>query len=100
MSEQIIEAIYHEGIFQPITPSEITLREGQKVALSIKKIEDDTEDERAARFEEILNLTKHFYDGLEESEIDEIERAILRRVNFVGESNKAQFVENWLSTNP
>jgi predicted DNA-binding antitoxin AbrB/MazE fold protein len=69
MSDQTIQAAYHEGVFHPEIPGEVSLPEGQKAELSIKKIEEETQSERAAR----------------------IERAVLRRVTFVGDENKAQF---------
>ncbi|MCC6457554.1 MAG: DUF104 domain-containing protein [Caldilineaceae bacterium] len=91
MSEQTIQAIYHEGVFHPEIPGEVSLHEGRKVELSIKKIEEDTQAERSARIERIKNIIEHFYDDVDDNEIDEIERAILRRVTFVGDENKAQF---------
>lgn len=93
MSEQTIQAIYHEGVFHPKTPDEVILHEGDEVELSIKKIghETETETERAERIARIQNLIEHFYDGVADHEIDEIERAILHRVNFVGPEKKAEF---------
>jgi len=91
MSEQIIQAIYHEGVFQPTEPTEVTLHDGQKVELSIRKIDKEADTERAARIERIMNIIEHFYDGVDEAEIDAIEHSILQRVNFVGTDNKAQF---------
>jgi predicted DNA-binding antitoxin AbrB/MazE fold protein len=88
MSEQTITAVYHEGVFHPTTPEEVALPEGQKVELSIKKIEEETEAERAARSERILNLLDHFYDGLSEEEIAKIESAMRRRPNFFGEDEE------------
>jgi predicted DNA-binding antitoxin AbrB/MazE fold protein len=60
MSAQTIQAIYHEGVFHPMTPEKITLHEGQKVELSIKKIEKESEDERAERVARIMHLIEHF----------------------------------------
>jgi predicted DNA-binding antitoxin AbrB/MazE fold protein len=91
MSDQTIQAVYHEGVFHPEIPGEVSLPEGQKVELSIKKVEEETQSERAARIKRIRKIIEHFYDDIDDSEIDEIERAILRRVTFVGDENKAQF---------
>ena len=85
MSDQTITAIYYDGVFQPITPGDVTLHEGQKVELSIKTLAEETEKDRSARVERILNLLAHFYDGLSQEEIDEMENAMRRRPNFFGE---------------
>jgi predicted DNA-binding antitoxin AbrB/MazE fold protein len=90
-AEQIIKATYHEGVFHPTPPEEVTLHEGDTVELAIKKIDSETEAKKAARVERILNLLNHFYEDLNDSEINEIERAMRRRVNFAGPENKAQF---------
>jgi predicted DNA-binding antitoxin AbrB/MazE fold protein len=91
MPEQTIQAIYHEGVFQPTEPAEVVLQDGERVELSIRKIDEEAETERTARIERIMNIIEHFYDGVDEAEIDAIERSILQRVNFVGIENKVQF---------
>lgn len=93
MSEQIIKAIYHQGVFHPATPGQVTLHEGQEVELSIKKIDGETEAERDARIERIMSLLEHFYDDVDDNEIDEIERAILHRVNFVAQKIRCSSID-------
>jgi predicted DNA-binding antitoxin AbrB/MazE fold protein len=91
MSEQTIIAVYHEGVFHPATPEQVTLHEGDTVELSIKKIDEVVDSERLARVKRIMEVIDHFYEGLDDDKIDDIESAILRRVNFDTPENKAQF---------
>lgn len=91
MSEQTIIAVYHEGAFHPTTPEDVSINEGDRVELSIKKIDEEAKAERSARVKRIMEVIDHFYDGLDEDKIDEIEEAILRRVNFDDPKDKARF---------
>jgi len=73
MQEQTCDAIFKNGVFQPLNVSEIEITEGQKVKLIIEPF-DSSED--------ILELASSVYKGLSKEQIDEIEHLILNRDNF------------------
>jgi predicted DNA-binding antitoxin AbrB/MazE fold protein len=70
---QTVEAIYQNGSFRVIEPKDIPLHEGQNVRLTI---------EASGNGDDILALATDVYDGLSESEIDEIEEIALDRTDF------------------
>ena len=67
---QIIEAVYENGMFRPVSPVSGMIKEGEKVRLPLYTVD------MALRALEDLT---HTYDGLSEAEIKEIEKAILNR---------------------
>lgn len=78
MSEQVIKAVYQDGAFHPKESPPLSYREGQEVEISVKETPED-------QIERILALLDHFYDGLSEEEIEEIEKPMRRRSNFFGD---------------
>jgi predicted DNA-binding antitoxin AbrB/MazE fold protein len=71
--EQTCDAIFKNGVFQPLNVSEIEITEGQKVKLIIEPL-DSSED--------ILELASCVYEGLSEEQIGEIEHLIINRDSF------------------
>lgn len=76
MTTDTIEAVYEHGGFRPIAPLDIDLAEGQKVRILV---------ERLGQADDVLALAAQVYKGLEEDEIDAIERHVQRRKAFFGE---------------
>ncbi|HKP54649.1 MAG TPA: hypothetical protein VJ183_18585 [Chloroflexia bacterium] len=70
-------AVYWDGTFSPLTPSEERIEEGQHARLTI----EDAEDTPLST----LHLLTHIYDGLPEEQIREIEEIILDRRSFFGD---------------
>ncbi|CAN5764125.1 hypothetical protein BH23PLA1_BH23PLA1_36680 [soil metagenome] len=73
MTKQIVEAVFEGGAFRPLDPSGLRLSEGQHVRLIV----DDSET-----LPEVLALAASVYEGLSESEIDQIEKIALDRRGF------------------
>jgi len=69
-----IDAIYEDGTFRPIQRDAVSIADGQRVRITI---EDECEPEA-------LRLAGSVYDGLSDSDINEIERIALARGNFFG----------------
>ncbi len=69
---QAIDAIYENGAFKPFHPEQIHLPNGQRVTLLV----DDNP------LPEPLRFAVSVYEGLSESEIDEIESIALDRSHF------------------
>lgn len=74
---QTIEAIYQNGILKPLSPISDEIAEGEKVRIVIESEKNFGNP--------IMKLAENFYEGLTESEIDEIEKIALDRSNFFGE---------------
>jgi len=74
---QTVEAVYQNGVFRPLKPLSPEPTEGQQVVINL-----ESSDERGNRIMEIAN---HFYDGMSEEEINEIEKIALDRTNFFGD---------------
>jgi predicted DNA-binding antitoxin AbrB/MazE fold protein len=72
---QIIEAIYQNGMFKPLSPISEEISEGEKVKLVLETQEGNS----------IMKLAENFYEGLSEEDIDEIEKIALDRSNFFGD---------------
>lgn len=72
---QVIEAIYQNGMFKPLSPISESISEGEKVKLVL-----ETEEVNP-----IMKLAENFYEGISEEDIDEIERIALDRSNFFGD---------------
>lgn len=72
MNEQLVDAVFENGLFRPLEPLNINVRDGDHVRLRIEERGEVTS----------LDLAVHVYDGLSTSEIAEIERIALDRTNF------------------
>ena len=77
--KQTLDAIYENGVFKPSLPP--NLPDGQHVRL---EIETPSEEE----LEDLLELAGQVYDGLSNSQIEEIEQIALDRRDFFG--NRAE----------
>lgn len=75
--QQTVEAVYENGGFRLIDPVDLRILEGQRVRLTVEP--------PAASEKNPLELAAQVYEGLSESEIDEIERIALDRGDFFGE---------------
>lgn len=73
--EQVIEAIYEQGVLRPLTP--ISLPEKQRVHLKIHVL-----DRQAAL--RIIEQMGKVYEGLSDQDIAEIETMALDRSDFFG----------------
>ncbi len=69
---QMVDAVYEHGVFRPLRDPH--LAEGQSVQLIVTGPALDPD--------KMLALARSVYDGLSQSEIDEIERVALDRENF------------------
>jgi predicted DNA-binding antitoxin AbrB/MazE fold protein len=75
--QQTVEAIYKSGGFRLIDPADLQLFEGQKVRLIIEPPDQSATSP--------LDLAAQVYEGLSDSQIEEIERIALDRGDFFGE---------------
>jgi predicted DNA-binding antitoxin AbrB/MazE fold protein len=75
--QQTVEAIYESGGFRLIDPANLQLFEGQKVRLIIEPPDQSATSP--------LELAAQVYEGLSESQIEEIEQIALDRDDFFGE---------------
>lgn len=73
-----IDAVYTNGIFQPLRSVSEDFSDGEKVTLVV-----ETGDENS-----IMELAENFYEGLSEEDIDEIERIALDRSHFFGDRHQ------------
>ncbi|WP_008312489.1 antitoxin family protein [Leptolyngbya sp. PCC 6406] len=78
--EQVIEAIYENGVFRPLKTLEFS--EGQAVQLIIHTKAEIPPDK-------MLQLAAEVYAGLSDDEIDEIEQIALDRRNFFEEETES-----------
>jgi hypothetical protein len=74
---QSVEAIYESGGFRVIDPADLQLFEGQKVRLIIEPPAQSSISP--------LDLAAQVYEGLSDSQVEEIERIALDRSDFFGE---------------
>jgi len=74
MQEQTCDAVFRNGVFEPLDKTKIVIAEGQRVKLIIETLGSSSED--------ILELATSIYKGLSEEQIDDIECLILSRDNF------------------
>lgn len=70
-----IEVVYESGGFRLVGNAKVHLDEGERVRITIEKADKDSD----AR---VLELAGAVYDGLAESEIDEIESVATDRSRF------------------
>jgi len=75
--QQTVETIYESGGFRLIDPANLQLFEGQKVRLIIEPPAQSTTSP--------LDLAAQVYEGLSDTQIEEIERIALDRDDFFGE---------------
>ncbi|QLE59899.1 antitoxin family protein [Nostoc sp. TCL26-01] len=77
---QTLKAIYENGVFRPLEKPELT--EGQSVQLIV-----DTTNPLTPQ--EMLQLASEVYEGLSETDVDEIEEIALKRDYFFTNRNEA-----------
>jgi predicted DNA-binding antitoxin AbrB/MazE fold protein len=80
MTVKMLEAIYEKGVFRIKSAEDLSLSEGQEVILTVETVEMGNP----------LSLLTHIYDGLSESEIDEIEEAVLERSPFFADRTNTE----------
>lgn len=71
--KHIINAIYENGVFKPLEPSE--LPDGQHVRLTVETSPEES-------VEDLLELAAQVYRDLTDKQIDEIEQIALERRDF------------------
>jgi predicted DNA-binding antitoxin AbrB/MazE fold protein len=69
MNQLPIDAVFENGLFRPLDPLHLSVREGERVRLRIEESGGTTS----------LELAGKVYDGLTPAEIAEIEQIALRR---------------------
>ncbi len=74
---QVIQAIYQNGMFRPTNGVLPDFEEGEAVEIDVRSRENTDNP--------IMKLAEKFYEGLSESDIDEIEKIALDRTNFFGD---------------
>lgn len=74
--EQLIQAVYEQGVFKPLEP--VTLREGQTVTLAV---EANGATHREPN-EQLVRWSK-VYEGLTEIDISEVEQMAMDRSRFL-----------------
>ena len=72
---QTLTAVFEKGIFRPLTMFNLPIAEGQQVRLTVETPEP---------LSGVLALATRVYDGLTESQVNEIEQIILNRQDFFG----------------
>lgn len=77
MQEEIIAAVYENGVFRPLYPVDGSISEGQQVDIVVRPGAKGT-----LTPDEILALAAKVYDGLSDEEIKEIEKIALDRSNW------------------
>ena len=78
MTNDIVNAVFENGVFRPLDPVHINVRDGDHVCLRIEGPMKPTS----------LDLASRVYAGLSESDIADIERIALDRTNFFGAEEK------------
>jgi predicted DNA-binding antitoxin AbrB/MazE fold protein len=73
---QSLDAVFENGVFRPLTPPE--LPDGQHVRIEIEAPSQGNSDE-------VLDLAAQVYQGLSETQIEEIEKIALSRRAFFEE---------------
>ena len=70
---QTYKAVFEGGVFRLLPPSKIDIPEGQRVRLAIEPIDSP---------KDIVTLATRVYDGLSETDIEELEAIFLDRETF------------------
>ena len=75
-----IQAVFERGVFRPLNP--VDLSDGEQVVLSVQRASDGPRegDGQLAEWQRV-------YTGLNEEDIDEVERIALDRGHFASDSN-------------
>ncbi|NJM73289.1 MAG: antitoxin family protein [Scytonema sp. RU_4_4] len=76
---QTLKAIYENGVFRPLEKP--NLKEGESVKITVESTTPFTP-------QEMLKLAAEVYEGLLETDIDEIEEVALQRDNFFGDKSE------------
>ncbi|MDJ0616352.1 MAG: antitoxin family protein [Calothrix sp. MO_192.B10] len=76
---QTLKAIYENGVFRPLEKP--NLNEGESVKITVESTTSFTP-------QEMLKLAAEVYEGLLETDIDEIEELALQRDNFFGDKSE------------
>jgi predicted DNA-binding antitoxin AbrB/MazE fold protein len=71
---QTLDAVFEDGGFKPLDSASLPFSEGQRVKLTVE-VTPETEDN-------LVELAGQVYEGLSETDIDEIEGLALDRGNF------------------
>ncbi|MBX3052107.1 MAG: DUF104 domain-containing protein [Caldilineaceae bacterium] len=84
MSVQTIDAIYEKGIFRILSPRKVALTDGQAVRLTLEvtDVEVEVEGEGEGEVSPLLQCALHIFDGLDEDDVEEVERIALARQPF------------------
>jgi len=80
MNPKIIEAIYENGSFNPLSSINMEIEERERVYLVVEPIE---------KAEDILAMAAQVYEGLNEDQIDSIEQHSKRREDFFDRKNSS-----------
>lgn len=75
---QKIDAVFQDGTFRPVNPTNLTIEEGQRVKIVVELEE----------MPPVLQLATSVYADLSDKEIDEIEKIALDRRKFFGRGNQ------------
>ena len=74
MDQLPIDAVFENGLFRPLDPVHVPVREGDRVRLRIEETCGTTSLDQACQV----------YEGLSPAEVAEIERIAFQRGNFFG----------------
>jgi predicted DNA-binding antitoxin AbrB/MazE fold protein len=72
MNQLPIDAVFENGLFRPLDPVHVSVREGERVRLRIEEPAGATS----------LELAGKVYEGLTPAEIAEVERIALQRTRL------------------
>lgn len=72
----VVDAVYEDGVFRPLSPVTDSVAEGQHVRLTISPVSE------AGDSDDPLELLRNIYAGVSEEEISEIEKVMLDRSNW------------------
>lgn len=76
---QTLKAIYENGVFRPLEKPD--LNEGESVKITVETTTPFTP-------QEMLKLAAEVYEGLLETDIDEVEEVALKRDNFFADQSE------------
>jgi len=73
MATQTLDAVFDNGVFQPLAALTIPIPKGKRVRLTVEPVES---------WAEALVLATQVYEGLSADQIDEIEHIAVQRRDF------------------
>jgi len=73
MSKQVVDAVFENGVFRPLTPLPAPPAEGQQVRITVDGVLSPAE---------MTKLATSVFEGLSDEEMDEIEEIALDRSFF------------------